>query len=193
MEGELVFEGEFLKYKRWNGKGKAYYRGFVEFEGEYLNGKRWNGKSFDKNGNVLYEIKDGCGLIKEFPYEGEYLNGERHGKGKEYNWNSLKIEFEGEYLNGKRNGKGKEYNYYDGNILFEGEYLNNKRNGKGIEYDNNQTESKIIYEGEYINGKRNGKGKEYLEMVNCSLKENLKMEKNGKEKDMILMEILIMN
>ena len=37
------------------------------------------------------------------------------------------------------------------------------------------------------------KEKNILEMVNCSLKENLKMEKNGKEKGMIFIEILIMN
>ena len=38
-------------------------------------------------------------------FEGEYLNGQRHGKGKEYEYNILK--FEGEFLNGQRNGKGK--------------------------------------------------------------------------------------
>ena len=32
--------------------------------------------------------------------EGEYLNGERHGKGKEYNY-ERKLVFEGEYLKGK--------------------------------------------------------------------------------------------
>ena len=47
----------FRKQIRWNGKGKAYYRGFVEFEGEYLNGKR-NGKGKEYNyydGKKLFE------------------------------------------------------------------------------------------------------------------------------------------
>ena len=40
---KLIFEGEYLNWKR-NGKGKEYdYEGKLEFEGEYLNGKR-NGK-----------------------------------------------------------------------------------------------------------------------------------------------------
>ena len=52
-------------------------------------------------------------------YEGEYLNGKRHGKGKEYNYNSELI-FEGEYLNGKK-WNGKEIEYYDNRrIKFEG-------------------------------------------------------------------------
>ena len=38
----MIFEGEFLNGKKWNGKGKDYYND-IEFEGEYLNGKRWNG------------------------------------------------------------------------------------------------------------------------------------------------------
>ena len=86
LKGELIFEGEYKNGKRWNGKAKIYRSCHVEFEGEYLNGKKWKGKSYDKNGNLLSEIKDGCGLIREFEYkdgyEGEYLNGERTGKGK---------------------------------------------------------------------------------------------------------------
>ena len=87
------------------------------FEGEYLNGKKWNGKGYDINNNIIYELKNGKGFIKEYDfyggrlkYEGDYLNG----KGKEYDFNG-KIQFEGEYLNGKRNGKGKEY-FDNGNI-----------------------------------------------------------------------------
>ena len=83
---------------------------------------------------IIYESKgfgkEYFGMDDELQYEGEYLNGQRHGKGKEYNWQG-KIEFEGEYLNGKRNGKGKEYNKNNGVLRFEGEYLNGKRNGKG--------------------------------------------------------------
>ena len=64
-------------------------------------------------GNIIYELKDGKGLIKEYflygqlVFEGQYLNGKRNGKGKEYNYN-YEVIFEGEYLNGKRNRKGKE-------------------------------------------------------------------------------------
>ena len=104
----LIYEGEFLKGKR-HGKGKEYYydrynqktiynygvdsehRNLVLlFEGEYLNCKRWNVKEYDINKNIIYEIQNGNGFIKEFNesgklrYEGEYLNGERHGKGKEF-------------------------------------------------------------------------------------------------------------
>ena len=91
-EGELVFEGQYINGKR-HGKGKEYnYQGYLLFEGEYLNGKRngkgkeyywnsgklefeggylndndnkWNGKGYDFFGNILYELKDGKGLIKE--------------------------------------------------------------------------------------------------------------------------------
>ena len=58
-------------------------------------------------GNILYELKDGKGLIKEYYDENEI------------------ILYEGEYLNGKRNGKGKQY-YPNGNLKFEGEFLNYK-------------------------------------------------------------------
>ena len=46
---------------------------------------------------IVYSLKDGNGLIKEFNQFGELI-------------------FEGEYLNGKRNGKGKEY-YLDGQLF----------------------------------------------------------------------------
>ena len=39
----LIFEGEYLNGKRWNGKGKEFHKNKLIFEGEYLNGKR-NGK-----------------------------------------------------------------------------------------------------------------------------------------------------
>jgi len=41
MFGKLVFEGEYLNGKRWNGKGKEYdYDGKLIFKGEYLNGEK---------------------------------------------------------------------------------------------------------------------------------------------------------
>ena len=61
-----------------------------------------NSKVYDKNGNLICELKNGKGYMKEYDYfdklifEGNYLNGERNGKGKEYN-NKGKLIFEGEY------------------------------------------------------------------------------------------------
>ena len=149
--GEFKFKGEYLNGKR-NGKGIEYYNnGKKIFEGEYLNDLKWNGKGYDPSENLIYELKNGKGYIKEYnkyehnlEFEGEYLNGQKNGKGKEYYYNN-KIKFEGEYLTGKKNGKGKEYDL-DGVLEFEGEYLNGQRNGKGKEYYNN----KLIFEGEYL-------------------------------------------
>ena len=51
-DGNLIFEGEFIKGKRFNGKEKEYdYRCKLIFEGEYLTGKRNGiGKKYFKNG-----------------------------------------------------------------------------------------------------------------------------------------------
>ena len=154
--GYFIFEGEYLNGKR-NGKGKEYYNRKIIFEGEYLNGKRWNGKAYDNSNNIIYELKDGKGFIKNCEddiciFEGEYLNGEKNGKGKEYNKKGNLL-FEGEYLRDKRHGQGKEY-YPNGNILFEGEYYYDHRL-KGKEYYLN---GKIEFEGEYSDSKWNGKG-----------------------------------
>ena len=62
----------------------------------YLKGNiSWEGKGYDNRKNIVYELKEGKGLVKE------YFDG--------------KLIFEGEYLNGLRNGKGKEYDY-DGKL-----------------------------------------------------------------------------
>ena len=43
-----------------NGLGKEYYlNNSLLFEGEYLNGKRWNGLGYNINGKLEYEIKNG--------------------------------------------------------------------------------------------------------------------------------------
>ena len=155
--------------------------GKLLFTGEYLNNKMWNGKVYDDNDDNCYELKNGNGYIKEYnengilKYEGEYLNGKRNGKGKEY-YCEDKLIYVGEYLNGKRNGKGKEY-YFDGILRFDGEYLNNKRwngkgyndnhkvtyelkNGNGIMKEYNRKDI-LVKEGEYLNGELNGKVKIY--------------------------------
>ena len=102
MVGQLVFKGEYLNDKR-NGKGEEYYpdgkikfegeyydnkklRGkyyvnsILEYEGEFLYGKKRNGKGYDEFGNILYELHNGTGKVKEYDYKGklyyedEYLN-----------------------------------------------------------------------------------------------------------------------
>ena len=85
-DGQLMYDGEFL-YGRKR-KGKAYINGKLEYEGEFLFDRKYNGKGYDENGNVIYELINGNGKVKEY-------------------WDSGKLKFEGEYLNGKRNGKGK--------------------------------------------------------------------------------------
>ena len=125
------------------------------FEGEYLNEKRWNGKIYDNNN--IYELKDGTGYINKYnnfegylEFQGEYANGIKNGKGKEYNCDGELI-FEGEYVNGIKNGKGKEYNQ-NGELIFEGEYLDGIKNGKGKEY----IFGKVYFEGEYSDGIKSG-------------------------------------
>ena len=55
-------------------------------------------KEYDKNNNLINELINGKGVLKEY-----YSNG------------TLKSEYE--YLKGEKNGKGKEYTY-NGNLLF---------------------------------------------------------------------------
>ena len=127
----------------------------IIFEGDYLNGKRWNGKGYSPNNELLYELINGNGKIKEYwreignqKFEGEYLNGKRNGKGKEYNYHGQLI-FEGEYVNGEKNGKGKNYINND-KIRFDGEYLDDKEwIGKGYDADGN-----LIYEMKVNDGIR---------------------------------------
>ena len=179
--GKLIFEGEYLNGEK-NGKGKEYYNnGNLKFEGEYLKDLKWNGKGYDPYNNIVYELKDGKGLIKEYynngklKFYGEYVNGKRNGKGKEYNWYNDELRFEGEYLYNYRL-KGKFYIIEK--LEYEGEFLYDKKwSGKGYDENGNIIyelingngkvkeysgwRSRLIFEGEYLNGKRNGKGKEY--------------------------------
>ena len=61
----LKFEGEYLNGKR-HGKGIDYYNGgdYLKFKGEYLYDKKWNGKGYDKYGNIIYELINGNGKLK---------------------------------------------------------------------------------------------------------------------------------
>ena len=50
----LIFEGEYKNGIR-NGKGKeCYENGKLKFEAEYLKGKRWNGKGYNINSNIEF-------------------------------------------------------------------------------------------------------------------------------------------
>ena len=102
--GLLKFEGEYLYGNKL--KGKDYLNGKLEYEGQFLFNKKWNGKGYDENGNIIYELINGKGKVKEYNddiliYEGDYLNGQKHGKGKEY-YDNGPLMFEGEFINGKR-------------------------------------------------------------------------------------------
>ena len=129
-DGKLFFEGEYLYDFKL--RGKIYIWEKMEYEGGFLYNKKWNGKGYDEDGNIIYELINGNGKVKEY-----------------YDDNSS-LKFEGEYLNGKKNGKGRDY-FIHGMRNFEGEYLNGKRNGLGIEHD---FLGKLSFEGEYLNGKR---------------------------------------
>ena len=197
---ELIFKGNYENGEK-NGKGKEYqYDQVMMFDGEYLNGKRWNGKVYNDIGKVICELKDGKGIIKEYEndtllFEAKFINGELNGKIKEFDEEG-KLIIEEEYKDGKKNGicteyydgeksseieylydyklKGKEY--IQGRLEYEGEYYDNKKwNGKGYDENGNiiyelnngkgqireYSEGILIYEGGYLNGKRNGKCKEY--------------------------------
>ena len=184
------FEGEYLNGERWNGKVKVYgteededesdYEYDYEYEydnsyyieikeDQYLNGERFE-KITDINGNILKEMKNLNGLMKEYydknniKFEGEYLNGKRNGKGKEFDKKGNLI-FEGEYLDGKRNGKGKEYFIKKLRVDDEekrGRGRGRGRGGKETGRKRKKYISELIFEGEYLNGKRwKGKGKDY--------------------------------
>ena len=92
----------------------------MEYEGDYSYNKKWNGKGYDENGNIIYELINGNGKVKEYDnygnlkFEGIYLYNNKL-KGKEYF--KERVEYEGEYLyNIKWNEKGYDEN---GNIIYE--------------------------------------------------------------------------
>ena len=155
----LIFEGEYLYDQKI--RGKAYLKGNLEYSGDYLFNRKFNGIGYDKYGNIIYQLKDGNGKVKEY-----YRNGN--------------LIFEGEYLNGNKNGYGKEYNS-DGKLIYKGKYINGfKLKENKINNDQNLImQKKIIYYmknalnfiGEFINGIKNKKEKEF--------KEDKKLESDG--------------
>ena len=84
--GKIKFEGEYLYDHKL--KGKEYVYGRLEYEGEFLFDRKWNGKGFDENGNIIYELINGNGKVKEYGlndkliFEAEYLNGKKMEKEK---------------------------------------------------------------------------------------------------------------
>ena len=213
INGDLIFEGEYLNGKKWNGNGREeWWNGNILFEGQFKEGMRSKGKEYNFHGEKIFE--------------GEYLNGKRwNGKGIEV-WDD-KVLFEGEYVNGKQwNGRVMDYfihlryrgqilngkkhghwvNCWDDGAKFEGEYLNGKENGKCIYYNSNGWTSEceyldgkkngrrkeynsdhyLIYESEYLNDKINGKYKKYYENGNLKFEceyLNGERKKEGKEYD----------
>ena len=85
----MLFEGEYLNGER-NGKGKEYnWYSTLSLEGIYLNDKKLEYKGY-KNINLVYELKEGKGLIKQYDKKDLIYN------------NKDELIFEGEYLNGQR-------------------------------------------------------------------------------------------
>ena len=186
--GGLIFEGTYINGIK-NGIGKEFYskgislfninntyehqkfmdkkdfysKNQLKFYGLYKNGKKWSGIWFDIFNNILYELKDGKGLVKEYNehnsllFDGQYDNGEKNGIGKEYTPNGTLL-FEGVYLNGKKwNGDSFPSNTHTNGLQI--------KDGEGlfIEYD---IQNNIINESFYINGERNGNGKEIIPVNN---------------------------
>ena len=110
-------------------KGKEYNEGKLLYEGEYLFDKKYNGKGYDKNGNIIYELINGKGSYKELYDNGKikleilYSKELSKGEGKEYDENGSLI-FEGEYFNFKKwNGKGYDINHNTSYTLNNGKDL----------------------------------------------------------------------
>ena len=71
--GKIKFEGKYLDNKR-NGKGKEYNRnGELIYEGEYIDGEKI-GKIYDANDNIIDNINNINGFIKEYYYDNKLKN-----------------------------------------------------------------------------------------------------------------------
>ena len=201
-EGKIIFEGEYLDNKKWNGKikeyyinklifegvylyghrykGKEYHNGKLEYEGEYLFDRKWDGKEYDENGNIINEIKNGMGTVKEYDkndkliYQGEYLNGQIWKDKKIYYYsyyiNNKKenendyLQIEEDYLNRKANPKLIVKIFINNVLKFVGDYLNEKKDENHL-YSNRFGFNKVFFTGEgkeyFNNGKLYFEG-EYL-------------------------------
>ena len=155
-DGDKIFESEYANGIK-NGKGIEYNKKGILFEGEYLNGKRWNG-ILKEYFNSPHQIKffghycEGKKIGKEYDidgqliFEGKYLNDKK--------WDGIICNNNG-YLFPLKNGNGKVKEYgINGKLIFVGEYINGEKNG--TEYD--KESGLVIFKDEYLNGKKwNGK------------------------------------
>ena len=57
----------------YRNKGKFYVKDKLEYEGTFLYNEKWNGKGYDENGNIIYELKNGNGKVKEYNNYGELI------------------------------------------------------------------------------------------------------------------------
>ena len=139
-----IFEGEFLHGKR-NGKGKEYYiNGNLKFEGEYLKGKKIKGKGYDIKGKLILELNNKEG--KEYydngklKFIGEYYDGRR--------WNGNIFNYQGKKINEVKYGKWEVNNDNRNKTIYdyEGKYLNGLKEGEGKEYNE---KLKLIFKGHY--------------------------------------------
>ena len=69
--GKLIFYGEFVNNLKWKGKGGIYgNEGNMIIENEYINGKLWSMKEYNEDYNIINEIHEGNGLIKNYNSHG---------------------------------------------------------------------------------------------------------------------------
>ena len=48
-------------------KGNEYIQNRLEYKGDYLYAIKYNGKGYDENGNIIYELINGTGKLKNIP------------------------------------------------------------------------------------------------------------------------------
>ena len=160
--GNLIYTGYYKDGERDGIGSENYFNQKLKFTGQYYKGKRWKGIGYDIEGNKIFYIYDGIGIVKEYTnvgiltFEGIYSHGMKFGTGKEY-YKDGELKFSGKYSNDQRNGFGKEY-YKKGNLSYKGNFWNNKRHGKGNEY---YEDGNLKYEGNFFYGKIFGYGIEY--------------------------------
>ena len=192
-----LFKANFINGKK-NGYGKENYFGTLLYEGEFVDDKKCgNGKEYRE-----YRSNEELELI----FEVEFLNRFWwEGKGKEYSKFSHLFDYliyEGDYKKWKKEGEGKEY-YNDNKIKYEGNYIDAERNGERIEYFEN---GKMKFKSQFSKRlKLNGKGynivdevimvkdklKYMITWIIWNLKENIKLEKLGKESKMNIIRMVL--
>ncbi len=59
--GEIKLESIYLYGQKI--KCKEFFKGKLVFDGEYLYNRKYNGKGYDDNGNIIYEVIFGNGKV----------------------------------------------------------------------------------------------------------------------------------